>query len=62
LISEINKIEGEDCVTKRFVVADADAAADVLANLETTVRTVGGYPYYEIEPVTVIEGVEDIDF
>jgi hypothetical protein len=62
LISEVNQIDGEDCVTKRFVVGDANTAADVLANLETTVRAVGGYPYYEIESVTVIDGVEDIDF
>lgn len=62
LISEVNKIDGEEVVTKRFMVADPDTAADVYANLEATVRTVDGYPYYEMEPVTFLESVEDIDF
>lgn len=62
LISEVNLIDGEEVTTKRFVVGDKESAAEVFANLETTVRKVNGYPYYELEVVTVIEGVEDIDF
>lgn len=62
LISEVNKIDDEEVVTKRFVVADADAAAEIYANLEATVRSVNGYPYYEFEPVAVLDSVEDIDF